>query len=272
MLGGQFPDHRILDAFDEKAARRSLEESLVGFYSYNSRDRLSYDSRREYRPHLRCIAAAANARRRRLVESRSTSPLRRRLHLFRISAVVVCDQRKNGFGGDFGTVPAISLPASCLLRDDVGNSAGEWRISPGSGFHGACALRFTDSFATDSPACRLPLYSGSMGSLETITRKSCGERFDLIASILVERSELNEEDRPLREAFSKRKLMSAGPSRARRDATRQRESRAAIVGSWMAPPQLGLWSQARIESRHCRKLDGTAAIWFVVPAEILRKK
>src|SRR5262249_8744685 len=44
----------------------------------------------------------------------------------------------------------------------------------------------------------------------------------------------------------------AGLSRKRRDATRQRQSRAA-------------WSNLNIG----RKLDGTAAITFVVPAEIL---
>jgi hypothetical protein len=46
--------------------------------------------------------------------------------------------------------------------------------------------------------------------------------FDLITSILVERSELVEEERPLGEAFSKRKLTSAGPIRERRYATGQR--------------------------------------------------
>lgn len=76
-------------------------------------------------------------------------------------------------------------------------------------------------------------------------RKSCGERFDLIASVLVERNELIEEDRPLREAFSKRKLISAGPIRERRIATRQRKSRADFVGSWMAPPRLDLWFQRK---------------------------
>jgi hypothetical protein len=69
--------------------------------------------------------------------------------------------------------------------------------------------------------------------------------FDSIASILVERGELIEEDRPLREAFLKRKLTSAGLIRERRHATKQRKSRADFVGSWMAPPQSGLWFQRK---------------------------
>ena len=113
--------------------------------------------------------------------------------------------------------------------------------------------------------------TAAMINRESIMRKSCGERFDLTASVLVERNELIEEDRPLREAFSKRKLTEAGPSRERRNATRQRksradfvgswtraaaiglrfqaQSRAGIVGSWMAPPQLGLWFQRKFSNK-----------------------
>src|SRR5262249_45304805 len=124
MRGGQFPDHRFLDAFDEKAARRSLEENWLGAHPNRGRDRLSCNARCEYRPHRHCIAAAADARGGWLVESRSASSLRRRLHLLRISAVVVCDRRKNEFGKAFRSVPSILLPSPCVPRDDVSNSAG----------------------------------------------------------------------------------------------------------------------------------------------------
>jgi hypothetical protein len=39
--------------------------------------------------------------------------------------------------------------------------------------------------------------TGEMISQDSRMRKSCGERFDLTASVLVERTELIEEDRPL---------------------------------------------------------------------------
>src|SRR5262249_42282460 len=149
----------ILDAFDGKAAPRSFQEHWLGIHPNRGRDRLSRNARSECHAHHHCIAAATDVLGDRVVESRSASPLRRRLRLLRISAVVVCGQRKNKFGKEFGSVPSISVPSACVLRDSAGNSACKWRVSTRIWFLGALTLRFTDSFTIDFPARCLPLLS-----------------------------------------------------------------------------------------------------------------
>ena len=96
------------------------------------------------------IPAAAHLRARLPLGRIGASPRRRHTRVLWFSAVAVCGQRKNVFGQNLKPVAALFFSASCILRNDVRNSAGKWRIPPRVRFLGIFTLRLTDSFANDS--------------------------------------------------------------------------------------------------------------------------